>query len=149
MTYYRPGGAAGFDAGAAAVAAAPAPAPDPSPAKAAPPPLTGPGIAAAPSATPVDTFVPPEAWAPIPMREDGRMYVRLSMSAACVAEILPGPMQARTGDLLLVPFGATHLAVRSPCGGLAEIYWGKEAKPRFSEVFGRNQAIQFEFKNQQ
>ena len=70
------------------------------------------------------------------------------LSSACVAEILPGPIQARTGDLLLVPYGAQHLAVRSPCGGLAEIYWGKEPKPRFSEVFGRNQAIKFEFKTQ-
>jgi hypothetical protein len=95
-----------------------------------------------------DTFVPPEAWAPIPPREDGRMYVRLSMSSACVAEIMPGPIQARTGDLLLVPYGAKNLAVRSPCGGLAEIYWGKEPKPRFSEVFGRNQALKFEFKTQ-
>jgi hypothetical protein len=154
MTYYHP---AGSDAGlpvAAATAAVGGTAqytPDGGGRAYALPPgnpgLTGPGVPVA-NANPVDNFVPPEAWAPIPPREDGRMYVRLSMSSACVAEIFPGPIQARTGDLLLVPFGAAQLSVKSPCGGLAEIYWGKEAKPRFSEVFGRNQAIKFEFKNQ-
>jgi hypothetical protein len=144
MTYYRPqgeaapatGGAApaAFDGGTRAYAGGA---------------LTGPGVGPSTQGPQsAENFVPPEAWAPIPPREDGRMYVRLSMSSACVAEIFPGPIQARTGDLLLVPFGATSLSVKSPCGGLAEIYWGKEAKPRFSEVFGRNQAIKFEFKNQ-
>jgi hypothetical protein len=150
MTYYRPGGAGSPPAAAAPAAGGPIAMldgggkvyamPTSSPG------MTGPGVPSPPGMT--DTFVPPEAWAPIPPREDGRMYVRLSMSSACVAEIMPGPIQARTGDLLLVPYGAKNLAVRSPCGGLAEIYWGKEPKPRFSEVFGRNQALKFEFKTQ-
>jgi hypothetical protein len=109
--------------------------------------LTGPGVG---SSTPTlgDEFVPPNAYAPIPTREDGRVYVRLSMSAACIAEILPGPIQARTGDLLLVPFGAKSLQVKSPCGGLAEIYFGREARPRFSEVFTRTQPLSFVFQAQ-
>ncbi|MBK7865268.1 MAG: hypothetical protein IPJ65_43045 [Archangiaceae bacterium] len=151
MTYYRPAGSdAGLPPAAATAAvggASPYVAPTDAGARSNPPGLTGPGVPVA-TANPADNFVPPEAWAPIPVREEGRMYVRLSMSSACVAEIFPGPIQARTGDLLLVPFGANNLSVRSPCGGLAEIYWGKEARPRFSEVFGRNQAIKFEFKNQ-
>jgi hypothetical protein len=108
------------------------------------PPMTGPGV---PSGG-YDAFVPPAGFAPSMPREDGRMYVRLSMSATCTAEISPGPIQARTGDLLLVPFAARSLSVKSPCGGLAEIYWGREAKPRFSEVFGRNQPLVFNFKSQ-
>ncbi len=160
MTYYRPAlGDAGVPVAAATPAVGGSAAPPIAAAQTPPPPNdtktvvtpspppTGPGIPVA-SAAPVESYVPPEAWAPIPPREDGRMYVRLSMSAACIAEITPGPIQARTGDLLLVPFGARQLAVKSPCGGLAEIYWGKEAKPRFSEVFPKNQAIKFEFKNQ-
>ena len=108
------------------------------------PPMTGPGVPAGG----YDAFVPPAGFAPSMPREDGRMYVRLSMSATCTAEINPGPIQARTGDLLLVPFAARQLSVKSPCGGLAEIYWGREAKPRFSEVFGRNQPLVFNFKSQ-
>jgi hypothetical protein len=108
------------------------------------PPMTGPGV----QSGGYDAFVPPAAHAPSMPREDGRMYVRLSMSATCTAEINPGPIQARTGDLLLVPFAARQLSVKSPCGGLAEIYWGREARPRFSEVFGRNQPLVFNFKAQ-
>jgi hypothetical protein len=108
------------------------------------PPMTGPGVPAGG----YDAFVPPAGFAPSIPREDGRMYVRLSMSATCTAEINPGPIQARTGDLLLVPFAARQLSVKSPCGGLAEIYWGREARPRFSEVFGRNQPLVFNFKAQ-
>lgn len=107
---------------------------------------TGPGVSA--SASLGDEFVAPNAYAPIPTREEGRVYVRLSMSAACVAEILPGPIQARTGDLLLVPFGAKSLQVKSPCGGLAEIYFGREPVPRFSEVFTRAQPLSFVFQAQ-
>ncbi len=107
---------------------------------------TGPGVSA--PANSGDEFVAPSAYAPIPSREEGRVYVRLSMSAACVAEILPGPIQARTGDLLLVPFGAKSLQVKSPCGGLAEIYFGREATPRFSEVFTRTQPLSFVFQAQ-
>jgi len=155
MTYYRPPGSdAGLPAAiapSAPVAAAPVPDSGRTLSVAAPAAgsLSGPGVPATvgPVTASAESFVPPEAWAPIPPREEGRMYVRLSMSAACIAEISPGPIQARTGDLLLVPFGAPQLSVKSPCGGLAEIYWGKEAKPRFSEVFPRNQAIKFEFKN--
>jgi hypothetical protein len=147
MTYYRPSAAAQPVPGPTPGAPAPTPSPGLSPQAYSTAGMTGPGMPAA-TGNGYDSFVPPEAWAPIPSREDGRMYVRLSMSAACVAEIMPGPIQARTGDLLLVPYGAQHLAVKSPCGGLAEIYWGKEAKPRYSEVFGRNQPIKFEFKAQ-
>ena len=70
------------------------------------------------------------------------------MSRACVADINPGPLQARTGDLLLLPFDATYLQVKSPCGGLAEVYFGREAKPRVSENFGRVGGLKFEFKRQ-
>jgi hypothetical protein len=95
-----------------------------------------------------DGYVPPASYAPVPPREDGRLYVRLSMSTACMAEITPGPILARTGDLLLVPYGAHSLTVVSPCGGLAEVYWAREAKPRKSEIFGRHQPLRFEFQKQ-
>lgn len=87
----------------------------------------------------------PVAPAPAPPREDGRSYLRLYMSATCVAEIEPGPIQLRTGDLLPVPFGAPALWVRSACGGVAEVYWGREEKPRVSETFGRNQPLELRF----
>ena len=64
------------------------------------------------------------------------------------ANVTPGPIQARNGDLILVPFGAPTLDVKSPCGGVAEIYYGKEPTPRFSETFGRNQPVSFVFKAQ-
>ena len=87
----------------------------------------------------------PVAPAPALSREDGRSYLRLYMSATCVAEIEPGPIQLRTGDLLPVPFGAPALWVRSACGGVAEVYWGREEKPRVSETFGRNQPLELRF----
>lgn len=95
-----------------------------------------------------DNFVRPHEYAPVPVREDGRLYVRIFMSSACVAEVLPGPLQARTGDLLLIPYGAKSLSVSSPCGGLSEVYWGREATPRVSELFGRNQPLLLQFKAQ-
>jgi hypothetical protein len=70
------------------------------------------------------------------------------MSSTCAADVLPGPLLARTGDLLLIPYGASTLSLRSPCGGLAEVYWGKEPTPRVSEVFGRNQPLYLQFKAQ-
>jgi hypothetical protein len=88
----------------------------------------------------------PTDYAPIPAREEGRLYVRVFMSSACTAEIEPGPMQARTGDLLPVPIGAKFLSVKSACGGLVEVYWSKEPKPRVSETFGTNQPLRLEFK---
>ncbi len=95
-----------------------------------------------------DGFYRPTEPAPIPLREDGRLYVRVFMSSTCAADVLPGPVLARTGDLLLIPYGARALSLRSPCGGLAEVYWGREATPRVSEVFGRNQPLHFQFKPQ-
>ncbi|MDX2011807.1 MAG: hypothetical protein SFW67_16560 [Myxococcaceae bacterium] len=95
-----------------------------------------------------DGFFRPNEPAPIPLREDGRLYVRLFMSSTCAADVLPGPLLARTGDLLLIPYGASQLSLRSPCGGLAEVYWGKEPTPRVSEVFGRNQPLHLQFKPQ-
>lgn len=95
-----------------------------------------------------DTFSRAQDWAPIPLREDGRLYVRLFMSSACAADVLPGPIQARTGDLLVIPYNARQLSVRSPCGGLAEVYWGREAKPRVSEIFARNQPLHLQFQPQ-
>ncbi len=93
---------------------------------------------------------PPSAseWAPIPLREEGRLYVRLFMSSGCAADVLPGPIQARTGDLLVIPFNARQLSVRSPCGGVAEVYWGREARPRVSEIFARNQTLHLQFQPQ-
>ncbi|MFZ5470834.1 MAG: hypothetical protein ACOZIN_15520 [Myxococcota bacterium] len=105
------------------------------------------GSVVAPAAR-YDAFVPPQSYAPIISREEGRLYVRINMSSACVAEILPGPIQARNGDLLVVPVGARSIDVKSPCGGIAEIYFGKEPRPRFSEVFARNQPVSFEFRPQ-
>ncbi len=105
--------------------------------------LTGPGIPTGPLG-----YVAPATWAPIPQREDGRIYVRLFMSASCIADVEPGPLQARTGDLLLLPFEAKALQVKSPCGGLAEVYFGREARPRVSENFGSNKPLKFEFKRQ-
>lgn len=87
----------------------------------------------------------PSDYAPIPEREDGRLYVRVFMSSSCEAEIEPGPMKARTGDLLPVPLSAKMLSVKSPCGGMAEVYWGREEKPRVSETFGKNQPLQLQF----
>jgi hypothetical protein len=95
-----------------------------------------------------DGFFRPSEPAPMPLREDGRLYVRVFMSATCAADVLPGPILARTGDLLLIPWGARQLSLRSPCGGLAEVYWGKEPAPRVSEVFGRNQPLHLQFKPQ-
>ena len=110
-------------------------------------PPTGPGQGDKPTSL-YDAFVPPQSYAPIPEREEGRFYVRLSMSSACVAELTPGPIQARNGDLILVPFTADTLEVKSSCGGVAEIYYAKEPTPRFSETFGRNEAVSFVFKPQ-
>lgn len=90
----------------------------------------------------------PAEWAPIPVREEGRLYVRLFMSSGCAADVLPGPIQARTGDLLVIPYNARQLSVRSPCGGVAEVYWGREVKPRVSEAFGRNQPLHLQFQPQ-
>jgi len=96
-----------------------------------------------PPKAPVDPGpIPP---APIPPREEGRSYLRLYMSATCVAEIEPGPVQVRTGDLLPVPLGAPALWVKSACGGVAEIYWGREERPRVSETFGKNQPLELRF----
>jgi len=89
-----------------------------------------------------------EDYAPIPLREPGRLYVRLFMSSACSAEILPGPMKARTGDLMPIAYGSKNVTVKSPCGGLAEVYFGQEEKPRVSEVFGRDQPLSLQFEPQ-
>jgi hypothetical protein len=109
-------------------------------------PATGPGVVAPSERN--DGYVRPQDYAPVPQREEGRLYVRLFMSSACAAEVLPGPLQARTGDLLLMPYGATSVSVRSPCGGLAEVYFGREPTPRVSELFGRNQPLVLQFKAQ-
>jgi hypothetical protein len=101
-----------------------------------------------PTSTLADGFFRPNEPAPIPLREDGRLYVRVFMSSTCAADVLPGPVLARTGDLLLIPYGARQLSLRSPCGGLAEVYWGREPTPRVSEVFGRNQPLHLQFKPQ-
>ena len=50
-----------------------------------------------------DSFVPTSLYAPVAPRDDGRLYVRVSMSNACVGELLPGPIQVRNGDLIPVP----------------------------------------------
>ncbi|MEW6434713.1 MAG: hypothetical protein AB1730_24710 [Myxococcota bacterium] len=88
----------------------------------------------------------PSEPAPVPPREDGRVYYRLFMSRTCVADVEPGPIQARTGDLMPVPPGAAALVVRSPCGGMVEIYFGREPKPRVTEVFGKNEPLRLQFR---
>ncbi len=95
---------------------------------------------------PMADFLKPNDYAPIPAREDGRVYVRIFTSSACVAEILPGPVQARTGDLLPVPPSAKEITVRGPCGGFAELYFGREEKPRVAESFARNQPLRLQFR---
>ena len=91
-------------------------------------------------------FLRPSDYAPIPVREDGRVYVRVFTASTCVAEVLPGPVTARTGDLLPVPSSAKEITVRGACGGFAEIYFGKEEKPRVSESFARNQPLRLQFR---
>lgn len=88
----------------------------------------------------------PSAYAPIPPREDGHVYYRVFMSRACEAEVEPGPILARTGDLMPVPPGAAALIVKSPCGGLVEVYFGREEKPRVTEVFAKNQPLRLQFR---
>lgn len=95
---------------------------------------------------PMSDYLKPSEYAPIPAREDGRVYVRVFTSSACVAEVLPGPVEARTGDLLPVPPSAKEITVRGACGGFAEIYFGKEEKPRVSESFARNQPLRLQFR---
>ncbi|MFZ5441681.1 MAG: hypothetical protein ACOZQL_16890, partial [Myxococcota bacterium] len=98
------------------------------------------------AAAPGSDFLKPADYAPIPSREEGRVYVRVFTSAACVAEVLPGPVVARTGDLLPVPPSASEITVRGPCGGFAELYFGKEEKPRVAESFARNQPLRLQFR---
>jgi hypothetical protein len=74
------------------------------------------------------------------------VYVRVFTSSACVAEVLPGPVVARTGDLLPVPPSAKEITVRGACGGFAEVYFGKEEKPRVAESFARNQPLRLQFR---
>jgi hypothetical protein len=92
------------------------------------------------------SYLKPNEYAPIPMREEGRVYVRVFTSSACIAEVLPGPVQARTGDLLPVPPAAKEITVRGACGGFAELYFGKEEKPRVAESFARNQPLRLQFR---
>ena len=91
-------------------------------------------------------YLKPNEYAPIPAREEGRVYVRVFTSSACIAEVLPGPVQARTGDLLPVPPAAKEITVRGPCGGFAELYFGREEKPRVAESFARNQPLRLQFR---
>jgi hypothetical protein len=35
--------------------------------------------------------------------------------------------------------------VSGPCGGLAEVYWGRQEKPKVSEVFGKGQPLKLQF----
>ncbi|MEW5738614.1 MAG: hypothetical protein AB1938_06785 [Myxococcota bacterium] len=102
-----------------------------------------------PAATPVaqgSGAERPTDYAPIPPREDGHVYYRVFMSRACEAEVEPGPITARTGDLMPVPPGAAALIVKSPCGGLVEVYFGREEKPRVTEVFAKNQPLRLQFR---
>ena len=93
----------------------------------------------------VSDYLKPSDYAPIPLRENGRMYVRVFTSSACFAEVLPGPVLARTGDLLPVPLFAKEIVVSGKCGGFAEIYFGREEKPRVSDSFARNQPLRLKF----
>jgi hypothetical protein len=97
-------------------------------------------ITRAPAALPPTQgdFVKPTDYAPMPARENGRVYVRIFTSSACIAEVFPGPLQARTGDLLPLPIGIKEVVIRGPCGGFAEVYLGKEERPRVSESFARD-----------
>ncbi len=92
-----------------------------------------------------EAFVRAKDYAPMPEREEGRLYLRVFMSSACVAEVNPGPIQVRTGDLLPLRMGSKNVTVSSPCGGLAEVYWGKQEKPKVSEMFARDQPLKLQF----
>ncbi len=98
-----------------------------------------------PATSAPDSFVRAKDYAPLPEREEGRLYLRIFTSAACVAEVLPGPIQARTGDVLPLPIGLKGVTVSGPCGGLAEVYWGRQEKPKVSEVFGKGQPLKLQF----
>ncbi len=102
---------------------------------------------AAPAPQPVEQPKAPVATvAPMPPREDGRIYVRVFTSHTCVAEVTPGPIEAHNGDVLPIPTSAKEITVRGSCGGIAELYFGKEEKPRVSESFARNQPLRLQFR---
>lgn len=81
----------------------------------------------------------------LPSREDGRTYVRIFTNSACVAEVSPGSVQARSGDLFPVPPSAPEVTVSGPCGGFVEVYFGREEKPRLTETFSRTQPVLLRF----
>ncbi len=101
-----------------------------------------------PAATPAPTPAAPAvaAVAAMPPREDGRKYVRVFTSSTCVAEMLPGPVEAHNGDVLPVPTTAGEITVRGSCGGIAELYFGKEEKPRVSEPFSKDKPLKLQFR---
>ncbi len=80
-------------------------------------------------------------------REAGRVYVRLSMSRTCMAEVLaPQAIAVHDGDVLPVPINAKELTVRGACGGIAELLYGTEDTPRVSEPFSSDKPVNFKFR---
>lgn len=82
----------------------------------------------------------------VEVREAGRLYVRIDMHANCTAEVLPGPMTAHAGDLLLVPYGAKQISIRSKCGALVQVFWGKEETPRVRQDIAEYEPLHLKFK---
>lgn len=89
----------------------------------------------------------PVASATSPQREVGRVYLRVSMSRACMAEVLmPQAIAVHDGDVLPVPISARELVVRGACGGIAELLYGKDENPKVSEPFSSDKPVHFKFR---
>ncbi len=81
-----------------------------------------------------------------PARETGRVYLHVSMSRTCMAEVLlPQAIALHDGDVLQLPLGVPELTVRGACGGTAELLYGKEETPRASEPFSSDKPVTFRF----
>jgi hypothetical protein len=81
-----------------------------------------------------------------PARETGRVYLHVSMSRTCMAEVLlPQAIALHDGDVLKIPLGVAELTVRGACGGTAELLYGKEETPKASEPFSSDKPVTFRF----
>jgi len=82
-----------------------------------------------------------------PARENGRVYLRVSMSRSCMAEVLlPQAIALHDGDVLPIPINAREIIVRGACGGIAELLYGKDENPKVSEPFSSDKPVHFKFR---